>query len=143
MPLPPQPLTDDQRRRACVLLALGSTRLQAAHFADCRLKDLEAEIQRDPAFKIQVHQSELRPEIEILRTLREAARDPKQWRAGAWALERFYPRRYGLRKRNTLTKAEKRRFTQRRKKKARIQNFPLSQNDAAGSDDAEDDSIDQ
>jgi len=110
MALPPQPLNVDQRRRACALLALGGTRRVAAEFADCRRLDLEAEIQRDPAFKLMVQQSELRPEIEILRTLQEAARDPKQWRAAAWALERLYPERYGACKRNALKGADMRIF---------------------------------
>lgn len=129
MLFPPQPLTDDQRRRACALLAMGATRLQAAQFADCNRKDLAAEMKRDPAFKQQVQQSELRAEMEIVRTLREATRDPKQWRAAAWTLERSYPRRYGLRKRNALTKAEKRRFQQRQKKPS-DKNSPLPHNEA-------------
>jgi hypothetical protein len=102
MALPPQPLNDGQRRLVCALLALGATRRSAAEFADCRRLDLEAELKRDPAFKLQVLQSELRPEINNLRTLLEAARDPKQWRAAAWALERLYPERYAPQKRNTL-----------------------------------------
>lgn len=84
------------------MLALGATRRSAAEFADCRRLDLEAELKRDPAFKLQVQQSELRPEIQLLRALVEAARDPKQWRAAAWALERLYPERYGAQKRTAI-----------------------------------------
>ena len=39
----------------------------------------------------------------MLRVIREAASDPKQWRAAAWALERIYPNRYAKRRTGTLT----------------------------------------
>lgn len=113
MALPPQPLNDDQRRRACALLGLGATRRVAAEFADCRRLDLEAEIKRDPAFRLTVKQHELRPEIETLRKLLEAARDPKQWRAAAWFLERLYPERYAAGKRRVVKRADLRTFMQK------------------------------
>jgi len=110
MRLPPQPLTDHQRRRACALLAAGATRTSAAKFAGCRRLDLDAEIKRDPVFKQHVRQSELQPEMQSMRTLLAAASDPKQWRAAAWALERMYPRRYGASKREAVPPAELRKF---------------------------------
>jgi hypothetical protein len=77
----------------------------AARFAGCRLADLLAEIRRDADFKQQVQQQELRPEIQVLRSMLDAGRDPKQWRAAAWVLERFYPRRYAARKGDALSSA--------------------------------------
>jgi hypothetical protein len=94
------------------MLAAGTTRTSAAKFAGCRRLDLDAEIKRDPVFKQLVRQSELRPEMDSLRTLLEAARDPKQWRAAAWALERMYPRRYGASKREAVRPAELRKFVE-------------------------------
>lgn len=110
------PLNHEQRQRVCSLLALGATRRMAAEFVDCRYADLQAEITGDPLFQAQVHLHELRPEIEILRSLIETARDPKQWRAAAWILERFYPRRYSPRRRNTLQPAQLQAFLDRLEK---------------------------
>jgi hypothetical protein len=98
MRLPPQPLNHEQRQRVLALLALGSTRRMACKYVGCRVLDLTAEIKCDRDFKQQVRQQELLPEIEILRSLLAAARDPKQWRAASWTLERFYPYRYAPRK---------------------------------------------
>jgi hypothetical protein len=106
MPLPPQPLSPEQRRRVGALLGIGATRRMAVQFAGCRLADLLAEMQRDPDFKLEIQQQELRPEVEVLRSLLEAARDPKQWRAAGWVLERFYPRRYAARKGDALTSGQ-------------------------------------
>ena len=106
MRLPPQPLNQEQRQRVLAMLAHGATRRMATKYAGCRVLDLTAEMQCDPDYKQQVQQHELRPEIEVLRALLVTARDPKQWRAAAWVLERFYPRRYAPRKADALRRAE-------------------------------------
>lgn len=36
--------------------------------------------------------------MELLETIKTAAKDPKEWRAGAWLLERRYPDEYGRQK---------------------------------------------
>lgn len=110
MALPPQPLNQQQRREICALLALGGTRRLASKFASCRILDIHAEMKLDPEFRKQVRQHELRPEIDILKSVLAAACDPKQWRAGAWALERLYPRRYASRRSDALRQADIRSF---------------------------------
>lgn len=92
------------------------TRSSAAKFAGCRRMDLEAEIKRDPAFRQLIQESELRPELKVLRTVLDAGGDPKQWRAAAWALERLYPRRYGASKREAVPPAALRKIIAQERK---------------------------
>jgi hypothetical protein len=110
MALPPQPLNMQQRREICALLGTGGTRRLAARFAACRVLDIHAEMKNDPEFRKLVRQHELRPEIEVLKSVLNAACDPKQWRAGAWTLERLYPRRYAARRGDSLQHKDIRAF---------------------------------
>jgi hypothetical protein len=110
MKKPPRPLTEEERTLATAMLAAGMTRTSAAQYAGCRRYDLDAEIQRDPEFKQQVRRSELQPELNALRGVLKAAREPGQWRAAAWALERLYPRRYSARRRNGVPRGALQKF---------------------------------
>ena len=49
---------------------------------------------RDPVFAERLRRTEIGPELTYLKTLDEAARDPKSWRATRWMMERLYPHRY-------------------------------------------------
>jgi lysophospholipase L1-like esterase len=103
MPRKPLRLTDQQMNDICDMLATGSSRSTAAQFAGCHPATMRAEMRRNPTFAHRVAQAELKLEAQLLRTIRHAASDPKQWRAAAWALERIYPNRYAKRRSNTLT----------------------------------------
>jgi hypothetical protein len=99
----PVRLTAEQKDQICAILSMGATRSMAAQYAGCHHATLRAEIRRDPDFSRRVIHSELKLESVCLRNIREAASDPKQWRAAAWALERVYPNRYARRKASTIT----------------------------------------
>lgn len=88
------------------MLRLGATRTMAATYARCHPATIRAEMRRDPSFANQIAQSELRSETSFLKVIHAAGKDPKQWRAAAWALERMYPERYARRKGNTLTEEQ-------------------------------------
>jgi hypothetical protein len=103
MPRRPKRLTEAQRTKITTMLRLGGDRSMAADYARCHSATLRAEMRRDPEFANQVIQAELRNESSFLRVIQEAGKDPKQWRAAAWALERLYPERYARRPGNTLT----------------------------------------
>jgi hypothetical protein len=99
----PRRLTDRQMNDICEMLATGSSRPTAARFAACHPATMRAEMRRNPDFAHRVTQAELKLEAIMLRAIREAASEPKQWRAAAWALERIYPNRYAKRRTNSLT----------------------------------------
>jgi hypothetical protein len=99
----PLRLTEKQMDDICESLASGSSRPTAAKFAGCHPATMRAEMRRNPEFMHRVTQAELKLEAIMLRAIRDAASEPKQWRAAAWALERIYPNRYAKRRTNTLT----------------------------------------
>jgi hypothetical protein len=96
-------LTTEQKNQICSILSIGATRAMAAQYAGCHHATLRAEIRRDRDFAQRVIHSELKLESVCLKSIREAASDPKQWRAAAWALERVFPNRYARRKASTIT----------------------------------------
>ncbi|MDX1961829.1 MAG: hypothetical protein SFX18_01670 [Pirellulales bacterium] len=103
-------LTKAKQQAIGTILAVGGTLKMAADHCGCLVKDIKAAAKADPRFATQLRQYQLRPQLDTLTCLFTAARDPKQWRAAAWALERMYPARYGPRKADTLTRVELARF---------------------------------
>jgi hypothetical protein len=102
-----KPVLDDAKRREiCAILAIGGTRRMAAHYVGCSVDTVGRTALRDPAFADQIRKAEVGSEILFLRNLRAACQDAKQWRAATWALERFFPDRYGRRPPRTITRAE-------------------------------------
>jgi len=101
-----KPVLDDAKRREiCAILAIGGTRRMAAHYVGCSVDTVGRTALRDPAFADQIRKAEVGSEILFLRNLRDACQDAKQWRAATWALERFFPDRYGRRTPRTITRA--------------------------------------
>jgi hypothetical protein len=103
MPRQPKRLTKSQTTKITSMLGIGGTRSMAADYARCHQATIRAWMRRDPEFANQVIQAELRSERSFLNVIHEAGKDPKQWRAAAWALERLYPERYARRASNTMT----------------------------------------
>ena len=99
-----KPLLDEAKRREiCEILAVGGTRTMAAAYVGCSLDTIARTAQRDRMFAKQLRKASVECEICCLRNLSNAAQDPKNWRAAAWALERLYPERYGRRTHVGLT----------------------------------------
>src|ERR1041385_1262536 len=86
-----------KRREICRILGVGGTRSMAAMYVGCTTETIRAVARQDPDFATELHKAELDAEIKLLEAIRDAAKDVKQWRAAAWALERLFPERYGNR----------------------------------------------
>jgi hypothetical protein len=73
------------------LVIQGSSRRVAARYVACAPSTITRTAQRDPEFAAQLARAEQMAEINLLRAVTEAAKDPKHWRAAAWFLERRNP----------------------------------------------------
>jgi hypothetical protein len=76
------------------LVSQGFSVRLAARWVGCAEGTIRYARKRDPQFARQFEQGQIEREMELLRIIREAAKDPRQWRAGAWWLERMFPERY-------------------------------------------------
>jgi hypothetical protein len=96
-------LDDTKKREVFAILTVGGTRLMAAQYVGCHVETIRTTALRDPNFADQLRKAELGPELTFLRNIQLASKDPKQWRASAWALECLFPDRYGRRPPNSIT----------------------------------------
>ena len=96
-------LDETKKREVFAILTVGGTRFMAAQYVGCHVETIRNTALRDPGFADQLRKAELGPELTFLRNIQLASKDPKQWRASAWALERLYPERYGRRPANSIT----------------------------------------
>jgi len=96
-------LDETKKREVFAILTVGGTRLMAAQYVGCHVETIRRTALRDPQFADQLRKAEVGPELTFLRNIQQASKDPKQWRASAWALERLYPDRYGRRPPNSIT----------------------------------------
>ena len=63
----------------------------------CRPSTITRAAARDRQFARQLIEAEHNVEVEALRRVREASKDPRHWRAAAWMLERRNPDDFGPR----------------------------------------------
>jgi predicted Zn-dependent peptidase len=96
-------LDEIKKREIFAILTVGGTRLMAAQYVGCHVETIRKTALRDAAFADQLRKAELGPELTFLRNIQLASKDPKQWRASAWALERLFPDRYGRRSPDSIT----------------------------------------
>jgi hypothetical protein len=99
-------LDDLKKRDICVILSLGGTRQMAAQYAGCSVRTIRNTTKRDPFFADQLAKTEISPEVKFLKNIIDAAKEEKNWRAAAWALERMYPERYARRRPETIPVAQ-------------------------------------
>jgi hypothetical protein len=90
-------LTDEQKGQICGILSVGCDRETAANFVGCRTADISHAMMRDRAFAAHVRRTEAGCELGHMRTVQEAAKEPKNWRASVWWMERRAPERFGPR----------------------------------------------
>jgi hypothetical protein len=90
-------LDDAKRRMIIALVTQGSSRRVAARYVACAASTITRTAQRDPEFAAQLARAEQMAEINLLRAINEAAKDPKHWRAAAWILERRNPEDFAAR----------------------------------------------
>jgi hypothetical protein len=93
----PPTITDEQKGQICGILSVGCDRESAANFVGCRPADICRAMLRDSAFAAQVRRTEASCELGHMRTVQEAAKEPKNWRASVWWMERRAPDRFGPR----------------------------------------------
>ena len=96
-------LDETKKREIFAILNVGGSRLMAAQYVGCHVDAIRTAARRDRNFAAQLRKAELCPELTFLRNIQLASKDPKQWRASTWALERLYPDRYGRRPANSIT----------------------------------------
>src|SRR4051812_28378597 len=96
-------LTDAQKGQICGILSVGCDRETAANFAGCTTADIGRTMRDDPAFAAHVHRTEAGCEMGHMRTVQEAAKDAKNWRASVWWMERHAPERFGPRGAGVVT----------------------------------------
>ncbi len=84
----PPALDPDKRQRIIALLTVGCSRRVAARHVGCAPSTITRTAARDPAFANQVAHAETNLEVELLDSIRQAAKTDRYWRAAAWILER-------------------------------------------------------
>jgi hypothetical protein len=96
-------LDETKKREVFAILNVGGSRVMAAQYVGCHVEAIRCTAIGDRNFAAQLRKAELGPELTFLRNIQLASKDPKQWRASAWALERLFPDRYGRRPANSIT----------------------------------------
>jgi len=92
-----RPLLLDSAKQSHVLaiLSLGCTQAVAAEYVGCSASTIYRTACRNPEFARRLGRARNQAEITLLKNIHNASADPKYWRAGAWALERTLPAKYG------------------------------------------------
>ena len=100
----PRAVLDEAKRNQILsLMAHGASRRVAARIVGCTPSTITRTGDRDPEFGTQLAHAAAGAEVEAIRCLRNAMKEPKYWRAAAWLLERKNPRDFGLRPLGTFT----------------------------------------
>ncbi len=89
--------TEEKKRELFAALLLGLNRKVAADCVGCSPQTIWRTARRDPEFAKRLRQLEGKSELALLHSVQVAAKDEKNWRAAAWALERLFPDRYSRR----------------------------------------------
>ncbi len=92
----PPALDEAKRNRIIALVAGGSSRRSAARFVGCAPSTVTRTALRDEKFAEELAHAEALSQIELMRMVRNAARQDRYWRAAAWLLERVNPQDFTL-----------------------------------------------
>lgn len=96
-------LSAEQRGQIYGILSVGCDRETAANFIGCSLAEIVRAMRSDAEFNASVRRTEAAAELNHMRTVQNAAKDEKNWRAAVWWLERRSPERFGSRGAGTVT----------------------------------------
>jgi hypothetical protein len=96
-------LSAEQKAQVYGILSVGCDRETAANFVGCSQTDIIRAMRSDPEFARTVRRTEAAAELSHMRTVHNAAKDEKNWRASVWWLERRSPERFGSRSAGTVT----------------------------------------
>jgi hypothetical protein len=97
------PLTDAQKREACLILSIGCDRDTVANYVGCSASDIRQAMLQDERFAGDVRRAEAGIELSHMRNIQNAAKDEKNWRVSVWWLERRAPERYARRNSSAVT----------------------------------------
>ena len=100
----PKAIDGHKQDQLCGLVSLGISRWQAAKHLGVHRTTLYRALRDNPVFDEQLRQAELQHELRPVRQITEQM--PKDWRAGAWLLERLLPDFWMKRQPNTVTLAD-------------------------------------
>lgn len=103
-------LSDEQKKDATLVAMVGCDRETIAKYVGCTADDLLAATQADPAFAADLRRAEAGCELAHMRSVQQAARDERHWRASVWWLERRLPSRYARRAADAVGRDELSRF---------------------------------
>jgi hypothetical protein len=106
----PIDLTDEQKSTICGVFSVGCDWATAANFVGCSLSDIRRAMRADAHFAADIRRAEAGTELSHMRTVQQAAKDVKNWRASVWWLERHAPERFGARG-GEITRAQLKAFT--------------------------------
>ncbi|HEX4415168.1 MAG TPA: hypothetical protein VH107_16160 [Lacipirellulaceae bacterium] len=96
-------LSAEQMGQIYGILSVGCDRETAANFIGCLPADIVRAMRSDAEFNTSVRRTEAAAELNHMRTVQNAAKDEKNWRASVWWLERRSPERFGSRGAGTVT----------------------------------------
>ncbi len=103
-------LSAEQQGQVLGILSVGCDRETAAGFVGCTAAEIARAMQVDSAFGAVVRRTEAAAELTCMRTVLDAAKDVKTWRAAVWWLERRSPERFASRGAGTVTTRQLRVF---------------------------------
>lgn len=89
-----KPLSEIKQREILALLSVGCSRRTAARYVNCTQKAIDELAQESAEFASRLHRAEANLEIESVKTVFNAAKQEKYWRASAWVLERKSPQEF-------------------------------------------------
>ncbi len=96
-------LSAEQKAQVYGILSVGCDRETAANFVGCSPSAIVRAMRNDPGFATTVRRTEATAELSHMRTVQNATKDEKNWRASVWWLERRSPERFGSRSAGTVT----------------------------------------
>ncbi len=94
---PREVLNELRQKMLCALLMQGFSRRTAARHVGVSHTSIARAAARDPRFARELSNAESVADLSILKTVRDAGRQEKYWRAAAWLLERRLPDEFGHR----------------------------------------------
>jgi len=99
-----RPVLDQfKKREILALLTVGCSRRTAARYVGCATSTIQNTALRDAAFADELRRAEYKSEIGYLKSIQNAAKQEKYWRAAAWALERRNPQDFARRGPDVIT----------------------------------------
>jgi hypothetical protein len=103
-------LSPEQEGQILGILSVGCDRETAANIVGCTAAEIAQAMRDDCEFAKTVRRTEAMVELAAMRTVHEAAKDPKNWKAAVWWLEVRSPERFVSRGPDTVTSRQLKAF---------------------------------